>query len=114
MKWPKLVPTKMCHARIVVRIQRGVSVDGSPEYTQLWSGRCSYSERSKNVLNAERQLVRLEATALIDGDIAPGMDIAGEAVVTDEGAPETVRTIYSASRARNPDGTVNYTRLELM
>lgn len=59
------------------------------------------------------QFIQLNACALIPGDIAPGRDIAGEVVIRGAGA-ETVRVIYSASRARNPDGTVNYTQLELV
>mgnify|MGYP007042244786 FL=1 len=64
-------------------------------------------------MNAERQLIQLNARALIPGDIAPGRDISGEVAVHGAGA-ETVRIIYSASRARNPDGTVNFTQLELI
>ena len=79
----------------------------------VFEGKCNYSERSRQVMNAERQFIQLNACALIPGDIAPGRDIAGEVVIRGAGA-ETVRVIYSASRARNPDGTVNYTQLELV
>lgn len=83
------------------------------EQETIFEGKCNYSERSRQVMNAERQLIQLNACALIPGDIAPGRDIAGEVVIRGAGA-ETVRVIYSASRARNPDGTVNYTQLELV
>lgn len=113
-KWPKLVPSIVCNTPITVQLQEGVEDDGSPKYTVAWEGKCNYSEKSRQVLDEKRQLVELQARVLIDGDIAPGQDIAGEVMITPEGSPGVVRCIYSASRARNPDGTVNFTQLELM
>lgn len=113
LKWPQLVPPQACCTPITVRLQTGLNLDGSPKRETVYEGKCNYSERSRQVMNAERQLIQLNACALIPGDIAPGRDIAGEAVVRAAGA-ETVRVIYSASRGRNPDGTVNFTQLELI
>lgn len=113
LKWPQLVPPQACCTPITVRLQTGLNLDGTPKQETIFEGKCNYSERSRQVMNAERQLVQLNACALIPGDIAPGRDIAGEAVVRAAGA-ETVRIIYNASRARNPNGIVNYTQLELI
>ena len=47
---------------------------------------------------------------LLGGAIAPGIDIlTGTAEIYGKSW-----TIYRGSKCRNPDGTVNYTRLELM
>ncbi len=62
-------------------------------------------------MNAERQLIQLQAVALMNGDIAPGKNIAGEAVINNG---QIVRSIYAFSRGYNADGSVNFTRLELM
>lgn len=113
MKWPQLVPPQTCNTPITVRLKTGLNLDGTPKQETVFEGKCNYSEKSRQVINAERQLVQLNACALIPGDIAPGRDISGEAVIHGAGA-ETVRVIYSASRARNPDDTVNYTQLELV
>lgn len=113
LKWPQLVPPQACCTPITVRLQTGLNLDGSPKRETVYEGKCNYSERSRQVVNAERQLIQLNACALIPGDIAPGRDISGEVVIHGAGA-ETVRVIYSASRARNPDGTVNFTQLELI
>lgn len=113
MKWPQLVPPQVCCTPVTIRIQTGLNLDGSPKLETVYSGKCNYSEKSRQVMNVERQLIQLNACALISGDIAPGKDISGEAVIRNAGA-ETVRVIYSASRARNPDGTVNFTQLELI
>lgn len=106
LKWPQLVPSQACCTPITVQLQTGLNLDGTPKQETVFEGKCNYSERS-------RQFIQLNACALIPGDIAPGRDIAGEVVIRGAGA-ETVRVIYSASRARNPDGTVNYTQLELV
>ena len=63
-------------------------------------------------MTAEKQLVQLNAQALFDGDICPGEDISGEIVV--HAGSVISRRIYRFSRGRNPDGTVNFTCLELI
>jgi len=113
LKWPQLVPPQACCTPITVRLQTGLNLDGTPKQETIFEGKCNYSEKSRPVVDAERQLIQLNARALIPGDIAPGRDISGEVAVHGAGA-ETVRIIYSASRARNPDGTVNFTQLELI
>ena len=110
MNWPSLVPKACCHTPVVVSFVDGVDVDGVEQVVKQWSGNCNYSEQQKQTLDAERRLIVLEATALFAGDIAPGqVEISGFVVVNG-----IRREIYRASRARNPDGTVNYTRLDLM
>ncbi|MGX8702070.1 hypothetical protein [Caproiciproducens sp.] len=112
MKWPELVPDAVCNTPIIINITDGINEDGSPKVVDTWEGKCNYSEKQKQILDAERRLITLEATALFNGDIFPGREkLEGEATL-DGGS--TVRTIYRGSRARNPDGTVNYTQLELM
>ena len=58
-----------------------------------------------------KRLVKISAQLYFIGDIAPDMpNISdGEAEVFG-----TVRKITNGMKARNPDGTVNYTRLDLM
>ena len=111
MKWPELVPDSVCTIPVKIQFEDGINEDGSPKKAVLFEGNCNYSENSKQVLDQERRLVQLQATALFNGDIAPGLDISGEVVIN---GGTVIRRIYSSSRARNPDGTVNFTKLELM
>lgn len=111
MIWPQLVPDAVCTTPIRIVWTSGVTADGAPAETTAYTGRCNYAEKSREILDAERRLVRLEAVALLPGDPLPGQDISGTAVIGDG---RTKRRIYRASRARNPDGTVNFTQLELM
>lgn len=111
MKWPQLVPKSICHTPVKVRITDGIDEDGLPKVVAVWSGKCNYSEKQKQILDAERRLIMLEATALFSGDIFAGLEKL-EGDVTINGG--ITRIIYRGSRARNPDGTVNFTQLELM
>ena len=111
MKWPELVPAGVCTTPIKVVVTDGINENGTPKQAAVFEGMCNYSEKSKNVLGEERRLITLKATALFPGDIAPGKDIAGKAIINNGTA---TRRIYRSSRGRNPDGTVNFTQLELM
>lgn len=112
MKWPQLVPDTACNTPITVNLTDGTDEDGAPKTAATWSGNCNYSEKQKQVLDAEHRLITLEATALFNGDIFPGREkLEGEVTVN---GGDLTWTIYRASRARNPDGTVNFTQLVLM
>lgn len=87
-----------------------LSEDGEPVEQLVFDGRCNYSEKSRQILDAERRLIQLNAKAIIEGDIAPGRDVEGYVLV--EGAVK--RAIYGAAKPRNPDGTVFSTELELI
>lgn len=111
MKYPSLVSQRVCTTAIRVYVGTGIDRDGAPARKLVFDGMCNYSEKFRQVISADRQLVELAATALIPGDIAPGRELAGTVEVAGSGG---VRTIYRASRARNPDGSVNFVQLELM
>jgi len=87
-----------------------LSEDGEPVEELVFDGLCNYSEKSRQILDAERRLVQLNAKAIIEGDIAPGRDIEGYVMV--EGTIK--RSIHRAARPRNPDGSVYSTELELI
>lgn len=111
MKYPCLVPKKFCKTPIKVTIfQEGISEDGEPLNAIEIETKCNYQDKARTVLTAEQKLVRIEGTALIPGDIAPGISSISSGEVEVLGIK---RSIYKGEKARNPDGTVNYTRLEL-
>ena len=110
MKWPKLVTEKVCKVPVVVHFTQGVGEDSAPLEVKTVETRCNYSEKSRQVLDAQRRLVRLEASALFPGDLAPELPQL-------EGWVEVMgvsREIYQAARGRDPDGAVNFTQLELI
>lgn len=110
MKWPKLVQPWMCSEKIEIYLTHGLGMDGVPAQSAVIHTTCNFSEKMRQVLDAERRLVTLEGTVLINGDIAPDTaQLSGW--VSLRGVR---REIFRAERGRNPDGSVNYTRLELM
>lgn len=108
--WPRLVPQRVCRTACSVVLTDGSNEDGTPKEVVRLNLRCNWQDKPKQVLNAERQVIRLGGVALFDGDIAPRVDVlAGTVEIYGK-----EWNIYQGSKCRNPDGTVNYTRLELM
>lgn len=110
MKWPELVPPAVCRVPIAVTLTNGNDEDGAPRVAVMVETMCNYNGKGGWSVDERHQAVRYTASALFPGDIAPELvHLTGWADVL--GAR---LTIHAADRARNPDGTVNYTRLELM
>lgn len=108
--WPRLVTPRMCKTSCTITLTDGCGEDGAPREVARLSLKCNWQDSPRQILNAERQLIQLSGTALFDGDIAPEVDVlAGTAEICG-----SVWTIYRGTKCRNPDGTVNYTKLELM
>ena len=67
--------------------------------------------RVKTVLTAEKKLVQLSGVALFPGDIAPDLPNLSGGTIEVNGEK---RRIFQGRKARNPDGTVNYSELDVM
>lgn len=100
-KWLAKTDVKVCSTK--------VNEDGEPEETPLYDGKCIYTDKSRTVLNAEKQLITLTGKVVIEGDIAPNDGII-QGIVEVRG---TKKTIYGSERPLNPDGTVYSTELSL-
>ena len=110
MTWPHLVPDMVCTIPIEVVKTEGLGEDGAPKEVMVFRGKCNYKENAKQILSADRQLITIVGTALMNGDIAP-REATIEGFVSVHG--KRLR-IHRSEKARNPDGTVNYTSLELI
>lgn len=64
----------------------------------------------KKVYTSEKVLVEVTGTCLIPGDIAPELTVISGGTAQIFGM---YRDIAIGTKARNPDGSVNYTQLEL-
>ena len=112
MKYPKLVPDAVCKIPVHVRIDaEGISEDGEPITAFEADLKCNYQDNAKTILTAEQKLVQLSGTALFNGDIASDLATLSGGEVTVFGIE---RRIYQGFKCRNPDGTVNYTRLDVI
>ncbi|MGP1505177.1 MAG: hypothetical protein ACTTIR_06115 [Eggerthia catenaformis] len=111
MKYPSLVPKVFCKTPIHIRIEDiGLSEEGEPITLLDKDLKCNYQDKAYKMLTAQQKLVMLTAKAYFNGDIAPNIDVISGGIVEVFGVK---RQIYQGTKARNPDGTVNYTLLEL-
>lgn len=91
--------------------REGTTKYGDPLPAVEYDGKSNYQDRAKSVMTFERKLVQISGTALFPGDICPELpEIYG-------GSAEVFgmkRRILQGRKARNPDGTVNYTEVLLI
>lgn len=112
MKYPCLVPKRLCKVPVHVCIeQEGLTEDGGPLLAFEADVMCNYQDTAKTVLTAEGKQVQLSGVAMTPGDIAPELPALSGGTVTVFGVD---RTIFQGVKARNPDGSVNYTELRLI
>lgn len=112
MRYPCLVQARYCTTLIHVCVeQEGLSEDGAPLSAIEADLRCNYQDTAKTVLTAEKKLVQLSGIALFPGDICPELPVISSGIVMVHGEQ---RQIFQGMKARNPDGTVNYTELRLV
>lgn len=112
MKYPCLVPKRLCKVPIHVHLEsEGLTNLGEPELVLELDLMCNFQDRAKTILTAEKKLVQITGTAMFPGDIAPDLPTLSGGWVTVFGAE---RRIEQGSKNRNPDGTVNFCTLEVI
>lgn len=79
--------------------------NGGYDKTPLYDGKCIYTDKIRQVMNANRQLVTLTGKAVINGDVSikQGYLLKGE----------DKKSIYSIEKPQNPDGSVFSTEINL-
>lgn len=94
---------------VTIRLTDGMTSDGAPNVAVTYNGKCNFSETVKTVRKSDGTLLQAAASLTIGGDIAPALPaLTGSADLGDR-----TWQIASASRPRNPDGTVHHTALYL-
>lgn len=102
------LPFPRFQAKTDIKVYSTVLGEDGEEETLLYEGKCIYTDKSKTVLNAERQLITLSGKAVIEGDIKPSEVIKGFIEVN-----KIKKNIYGTERPLNPDGSVFSTELNL-
>lgn len=112
MKWPDLVPERVCKTPVhVVIFGEGLDENGGPIKVYEGDLFCNYQDKGRRVLNAEQKVVQLTGTALMHTDPFPAVPVITDGEITAYGVK---RRIWQGEKARNPDGTVNYVRLDII
>ena len=112
MIYPCLVDKRMCNVDISGAIEpEGYGNYGEPLESIAFSGLCNYQDMSKTVLTAQKKIVEVTGSAYFPGDICPDAPVisGGTAIIFG-----VKRRIAAGRKARNPDGTVNFTVLEVV
>lgn len=110
-RWPLLVLPQFCTTDLKVVVETDdLNEDGTPKTLIDWSGKCNYQDKSKRIYTADKTYIEVTGTCLIPGDIAPDVPVISNGIVEVFGEK---RILAMGTKARNPDGTVNYTQLEL-
>ena len=110
-KYPDLVRPAQCRTPIHVCLEsEDLNEDGAPEVIFEADLKCNYQSSSKKILNGQKEYIQLSGAALFTGDIAPDIPNISSGSVLVFGK---THRIARGSKCRNPDGSVNYTRLEL-
>ena len=112
MKYPSLVPAAVCRIPVTLTIYADeLTEDGAPEVAATFTGFCNYQDSAQRVYTSDKHYIRLTGKALFNGDIFPALSAIadGQAEIFGE-----IRRIYRGTKARNPDGSVNYTEIQLM
>lgn len=110
MKYPKLVRAAKTPVHVVITAENPNEY-GERETLLEADFTCNYQDAATINFSPQKQSSQVTGTIYIDGDILPGVAVisCGHVVIFGE-----TREIKSGSKARNFDGSVNYTRLDVV
>lgn len=110
MSYPKLVRNPRTHIRVVVKSSEANEFN---EHVTLLDDTflCNWQDSGSIRYTTEKSSPEITGTAYIDGDILPDQAVINSGHVVIFG--ETYK-IGKGTKARNLDGSVNYTKLEVI
>lgn len=111
MKYPKLVRKQDCKTPIKITVYaEDIDEDGSPIIFETVETKCNYQSSAKRHQTDSEHFIEVAGVALIPDDIFEGISeiTSGSVEILGE-----KRNVIKGTKARNPDGTVNYVRIEI-
>jgi len=82
--------------------------NGGKDKTLIFEGKCIYDESSKQVVDANRQIITLNGSIICKGDIYPSKQIQGYVLING-----SKKTIYQSRRIKDPLGNIYSTEIDL-
>lgn len=112
MKYPCLVDKKFCKTPVKIVIDStDITEDGEFEEALVIQTTCNLQMGARVSMSKDKEKIELSGIALFVGDICPTLPVIASGTVTING---NEYSINKGNKNLNPDGTVNYTTLELI
>lgn len=112
MKFPSLIIRQFCKTPVTVKIySEGLDENGAPIVVYNGEHLCNYQDKAKTIMTAEKKIVQVNGVILIPDDIVPDVPNISSGEVIINGMK---RDIVQGIKNRNPDGTVNFTELDVI
>lgn len=111
MRYPKLVINPTTDVSVTLH---GDEIGECGERVNVIEDRklkCNYQDKARKVLTKDKEELQITGTAYFDGDIAPELPIISSGTLV---LYERTFTVVEGQKARNLDGSVNYTELWLV
>ena len=110
MKYPKLVRGAKTPVHVAIESEH-TNEYGEREILLDDDFKCNYQDTAKINFTSQKQSSQVTGTIYIDGDILPGVAVISAGYVEIFGERRVIKT---GCKARNLDGSVNYTRLDVI
>ena len=112
MKYLPLVRKSQCKTPIKITAYSGeLDEHGAPEILKQIETFCNYQSKTQTVYDSNKEIITINGSAYFNGDLFPDLNeiIDGEVEVLG-----MKHKIHRSIKARNDDGSVNYTHLQLI
>lgn len=112
MAFPCLVHKRFCKTPVEVVVNAdGVNEDGELVEVFRTNTTCNLQMGAKVSLTKDKEKIELSGVALFVGDLCPAMPVISSGTVKIDGMEYSIN---KGTKNYNPDGTVNFTTLELI
>ena len=112
MKFPCLIDKRYCKTPIGLTIEGAeLTEDGELEAAYTIVTTCNLQMGARVSLTKDKEKIELSGVALFIGDLCPNLPVIASGTATINGQEYSIN---KGTKNYNPDGTVNYTTLDLI
>ena len=112
LKFPCLVDKRFCNTSVTVTLDNyNMNEDGELEPLVILHKKCNLQMGANANYTKDKEKVAIIGKALFIGDLCPSLDVITSGTVRINGNDYSIN---KGTKNLNPDGSVNYTTLELI